>query len=217
MSREIGVSAWKDVGVDLRGYVNLSAQASLTFDLYSVNGLGSGSNLRGSRQYRDNNEDKAFGGRANLIFLDVLEIGSSAYRGAWDDAGDHDLTMIGAHLLAQTPVVEVYGQYARATSQNPAPADGGDMSEFFVQASRLVGSRFRSTIQYGELDYLDEGDTLGRSASKGGRDLREVPLAVACYPHPKVAFKAEYTVFTEGGRVQSEANNQFGLKAAVRF
>jgi hypothetical protein len=45
------------VGVDVHGYVNLADQASLGFDLYAANGLGDGSRLRGSRQYRDSNEE----------------------------------------------------------------------------------------------------------------------------------------------------------------
>ena len=144
-------------------------------------------------------------------------MGASAYRGAWDDAGELGLTLLGAHVLARTPAVELYGEYARATSKNPTPSKNGSMSGFFIQASRLFGSRFRPTIRYGQLDYLDEGNTLGRSATKGDKDLREIALSVGYYPHQKVVFKAEYTAFDEGERVQNKANNQFGLQAAVRF
>ena len=91
------------------------------------------------------------------------------------------------------------------------------MSGFFIQASRLFGSRFRPTIRYGELDYLDEGNAIGRSAGMGDKKLRELAVAAAYYPHPKVAFKTEYTIFAEANRAQSKPNNQFGLQAAVRF
>ena len=215
VSREIGVSAWKDVGVDLTGYLNLSEQASLSFDMYTLNGLGAGSRLRSSRQYRDNNEDLALGGRLNLMYRDVVEIGGSAYRGAWDSGGDHDLTLVGAHLMARTPIAEIYAEYARAESENPSPLAGGEMTGFFVQASRLFSSKVRPTIRYGRLDYLDPGDSLGRSPRDV--DLSELALCVSYYPARAVALKAEYTVFLEGSRNVEKDNNQIGLQAAVRF
>ena len=39
VSREIGVSAWKDVGVDVHGYFNLTPTSSVGFDAYVINGL----------------------------------------------------------------------------------------------------------------------------------------------------------------------------------
>jgi len=217
MSREIGVSAWKDVGVNLHGYFNLTKSTSLGFDLYSLNGLGDGTDLRHSRQYRDNNENKAFGGRVNFMFSDFLEVGASAYQGAWDDDGKLDLTMFGSHFLLNTPIADFYGEYAQANSENPDGTNDGDISGYFVQASRLFCSKYRPTIRFGSLDYLDEGDVLGRSASKGNKDLNELAFALTYYPTSKVAFKIEYTLFSEGDRVEEKDNNQFGLQAAVKF
>ena len=217
ISREIGVSAWKDVGINIHGYFNLNEQISLSFDLYSINGLGAGSNLRGSRQYQDNNEDKAFGGRLNFIFRDIVEVGGSGYRGAWDDEGKYDLTMFGAHLMVRTPLADLYGEYANATSENPGDIEDGDMSGFFIQASRLINKKFRPTIRYGDLDYLDKGDLLGRSFGNGNKDLNELALAFSYYPTSKVAFKIEYTLFSEGSRVADKDNDQLGFQAAVKF
>ena len=69
VSREIGVSAWKDVGVVLHGFKNLNEDLSVFFDAYTINGLRDGSNLRGSRQYWDNNEDRAMGGNEDFTEL----------------------------------------------------------------------------------------------------------------------------------------------------
>jgi len=217
MSREIGVSAWKDVGVDLHGYFNLTSNTSFGFDLYSINGLGDGTDLRHSRQYRDNNENKAFGGRVNFMFSDFLEVGGSAYQGAWDDDGKLNLSMYGAHFMLNTYFANFYGEYAQATSENPGDTDDGDISGYFVQASRLFKSKFRPSIRFGALDYLDKGSLLGRSASKGNKDLNELAFAFTYYPTSKVAFKIEYTLFTEGDRVEEKDNDQLGLQAAVKF
>jgi len=217
MSREIGVSAWKDVGVDLHGYFNLTNTTSLGFDLYSINGLGDGTDLRHSRQYRDNNENKAFGARVNFVFNDFLEVGGSVYQGAWDDEGELNLTMFGSHFLLNTPIADFYGEYAQATSENPEDLDDGNMSGYFIQASRLFCSKYRPTIRFGSLDYLDEGNVLGRSANKGNKDLNELAFAFTYYPTSKVAFKVEYTLFSEGDRLEEKDNDQFGLQAAVKF
>jgi hypothetical protein len=91
------------------------------------------------------------------------------------------------------------------------------MSGFFLQASRLIYNRFRPTLRFGQLDYLDPGDELGRSASKGNNDLTELVFSFAYYPTSMVAFKAEYILFGEGDRVDERGNNLFGLQAAVKF
>jgi len=216
VSREIGVSAWKDVGLDLHGYVVLGGQTSLSCDLYTVNGLGAGANLRGSRQYRDNNEELAYGGRLSVLHGNVLEIGASGYRGAWDDTGRHDLTMLGSHLMLHTSIADVYGEWARAASENPGPTRDGDMSGYFIQASRLFGAQYRGTVRWGALDYLDGSEELGRSSAKGDKDLRELVLGLSYYPARKFVVKMEYAFYGEG-RGPERDNDQLGLQVAVKF
>ncbi len=215
LSREIGVSAWKDVGIDVHGYYNLE-QSSISYDFYAINGLGSGENLRASRQYRDNNENLALGGRVNFVYRNHIEIGGSGYQGAWDDEGDNNLTMIGFHTLISSSVVNLYGEYASAISENPT-GDDGEMSGYFVQLSRMFHGKYQPSIRYGSLDYLDEGDMLGRIPSKGDKQLSELALGFGFRPASKVAFKIEYTIFNEGDRFVEKDNNQIGLQAAIRF
>lgn len=216
VSREIGVSAWKDVGVVVHGYHKLNPDLTLFFDAYSINGLGDGSNLRGSRQYRDNNEDKAIGGRVNIVFRDFLEVGASGYNGAWDDEGDYDLTLLGGFVQLRTPLADFWGEYSVGDSENPSPDGAGNLSGYFVQASRLIRNRFRPTLRFGSLDYLDPGSQLGRDPAKGDKDLTEMVFSFAFYPTSMVALKAEYIVFNEGRGEETE-NNLFGLQAAVKF
>ncbi len=217
MAREIGVSAWKDVGVDFHGFFTINEKASMSFDLYAINGLGAGSNLRGSRQYRDNNENLSYGARANVIYGDFLEVGGSGYIGPWDDVGDYNLTMLGGHVMAKTRFADFYGEYSSATSENPPVYGDGDISGYFLQASKLINNRFRPTVRYGTLDYLDMGDGLGRSASKGDKDLSELVLTFGIYPTDKVVFKFEYQFMFEGDRKTEKDNNVFGIQTAVQF
>jgi len=217
VAREISVSAWKEVGVDLHGYVGLGGRSAVGYDLYVINGLGSGTDLRHSRQYRDNNEDKAFGGRLFWLFGDSLELGGSAYRGAWDDGGEYSVGIYGAHFLLDTAFAGFYGEYLSATSENPEPTENGEMSGYFIQASRLLASRFRPTVRYGRLDYIDLGDELGRDPDKGNKDVSELVLAFGWYPTPDVVFKIEFAFIMEGPRLEEKDNDQLGLQAAVRF
>lgn len=217
MARELGVSAWKEVGVDLHGYIRLGESLLMDFDLYTINGLGSGANLRSSRQYRDNNEDKAFGARASLVVADAYELGLSGYRGAWDDEGKYPLRMLGIHARLRTPLVDIHGEYSRADSENPAPFDKGEMSGFFVQAVREVYSKFRLVARFGGLDYLDPGTELGRDPAKGDKDMSELSLGMSFSPSRHVIFKLEYSINIEGDRNEEVDNNQLGLQAAVSF
>lgn len=219
VSRELGVSAWKDVGVDLHGYFNLDKQNSLAYNAYAINGLGAGKNIRGSRQYRDNNEDVAFGARVNYLFRDLLEIGGSIYNGAWDDERKYDLKLYGAHIMLKTDAVDFYAEYASANSENPPdtlnPSGDGEMSGYFVQLSRRFEKKYKATVRFGGLDYLDNGRTLGRTPTN--KDLREIALGLTYYTEPNVAFKIEYRVLDEGARVTEVNNNQIGLQAAVKY
>jgi hypothetical protein len=216
VSREIGVSAWKDVGVDVHGYLNITPTSSVGFDAYVINGLGDGSRLRGSRQYRDNNENLAVGGRVNVMHGDIIEIGGSYYTGKWDDDGMYNLRLLGAHVLLNTPVADIYGEYSNGNSENGPGVADGDMSGFFVQASRLFESKYRATVRYGDLDYLDTR-TLADGPVTTDRDQSEFVFGFTYYPTSKVAFKLEYNFFLEGSRATQEDNNQLGIQAAVKF
>lgn len=217
MAREIGVSAWKDVGVSLHGFLPLSAVASLLYDVYAINGLGSGPNLRGSRQYRDNNETMSLGGRFGVVVRDRVELGASVYGGPWDDAGQLDLRMFGSHLLVRAPWLDVHGEVALATSENPAPFADGNMSGAFLQLSRALSPALRATVRFGTLDYQDEGGAFGRERAAGDKALREISIAGAYYPTSRVVFKIEYTRFRDAERDQPSDVNQIGLQAAIAF
>lgn len=223
MSREIGVSAWKEVGINLHG--NFAAGESLYFnyDLYLINGLGNGSRLRKSRQYKDNNNAKSFGLRLSAVFNDAVEAGVSYYTGAWDDEGEHNLSMYGAHLLARFGNFNFMAEYSQAQSENPSliqlgmsgELDDGKADGYFVQASYLLGGKFRPTVRYGTLDYLDHGEYLGRSPRNV--DTRVLAFGLNYYLTPSVVFKVEYDIIMEGDRIAKKDNNLLAFQAAVRF
>jgi hypothetical protein len=215
MSREIGVSAWKEVGISLHGNLFLHKDFYINYDLYAINGLGSGSRLRGSRQYRDNNDAKSLGFRLAGVIADKWELGASYYRGAWDDDGDLDLSMYGFHVLGRVGDLDIHAEYSRSTSENPDPLDEGEADGFFIQGSYLIDGKFRPTVRYGTLDYLDNGNLSGRKPTD--KDPRILALGFNFYLTRSIVFKIEYDFVMEGDRHSKKENDLLALQAAIRF
>lgn len=215
MSREIGVSAWKEVGVDLHGNLFLHKDFYVSYDLYAINGLGSGSRLRKSRQYVDNNDAKSLGFRLSGVLADSWEGGISYYTGAWDDTGKLNLSLLGFHLLGKVGDFSLFAEYSRSVSENPSPMKEGKVDGYFIQASYLLQGKFRPTIRYGTLDYLDQGYMLGRKPTD--YDNKMIALGFNYYLTRAVVFKIEYDIIQEGKREQDKDNNVVALQAAVRF
>jgi hypothetical protein len=208
MSREIGVSAWKEVGVNLHGNIFINQNFYLNYNVYAINGLGSGTRLRTSRQYRDNNDAKSFGFRLSGVIADEWEAGASYYRGAWDDDGDLGLSAYGFHLLGRIGDFNLFAEYAHALSENPDPIEEGKAEGYFIQVSYLIRGFLRPTVRYGTLDYFDLGDLLGRSPTDIDRKI--TALGLNFYLTRAIVFKIEYDLI-------QDADNLLGLQAAVRF
>jgi hypothetical protein len=215
MSREIGVSAWKEVGLNLHGNVFVSKNLYLNYDAYVINGLGAGSRLRKSRQYKDNNDAKSVGFRLAGVYNDRWELGTSYYRGAWDDGGEFSVDMYGFHFLGKMGHADIYAEYSNAKSENPEPTDDGMAKGYFVQLSYLLKEKFRPTIRYGTLNYLDLGVMLGRKPTD--YDTKVLALGLNYYLTRAVVFKVEYDIIGEGDRRDPLDNNLLAFQAAVRF
>ena len=214
-SREIGVSAWKEVGIDLHGNIFLHKNFFLNYNVYMINGLGSGTRLRGSRQYQDNNDAKSLGFRVSGVIADRWEIGVSYYTGVWDNAGQQNLSLYGFHFLTKVAGLDVFAEYSHSLSENPPPLALGKADGFFIQTSYLLAGKFRPTIRYGTLDYLDPGNLLGRQPTDF--DNKIICLGWNYYLTGAIVFKAEYNFVQEGKRKEKKDNDLIALQAAVRF
>lgn len=215
MSREIGVSAWKEVGINFRGNVFLRPDLYLNYDAYIINGLGSGSRLRASRQYRDNNDAKSVGYRISSVFRDAWELGTSLYYGAWDDEGDFGVALFGFHFLGKIADFTMFAEYAKGVSENPDMIEKGRMDGYFLQGSYLFLDKFRVSLRLESLDYYDPGYLLGRSPTNFDRKILGVGFNY--YLTPAVVFKAEYDFYFPGDREDNKNGDLLSLQAAVRF
>ena len=126
--------------------------------------------------------------------------------------------------MLTTEIADFYGEFSSATSENPPDTLGGeiidvedgDMSGYFFQVSKLILNKYRPTVRFGGLDYLDKGAQLGRKPTD--KELTELSIGFSYYPTPDVVFKIEYTINTEGDRIdENKDNNLLGLQAAIKF
>jgi len=126
---------WREVG--------LAAQASISgfnVALFVGNGLAEGENPASGQQFRDNNRNKAWGGRVGLALGSSLEVGGSYYRGKADANNSRSIKMLGADLTWLTENLKAGGEYVRAEIENPSPFGKGVSEGWFGEVQIRYGN-----------------------------------------------------------------------------
>ncbi len=165
---------WNDVGVQLRGIIETGTDATLNYAVYYVNGLQANtvlvitedadtgedvitavtptdiSNMRGNSGDLDG--DKAYGGRIGIA-AGNWEAGISGYTGAYDEAGNLDLTLVGFDLAYVYENFEFRSEYAKADQDVNSSLD---KDGFYVEGSYKFLEKWEVVARYGEAD-LDTG------------------------------------------------------------
>jgi hypothetical protein len=119
--------SWRDLGVVVEGRVGILAYAA-----YLGNGLAEGEASAVLQQFRDNNTDKAKGGRIGLTDGRAFRIGVSYYTGKYDDQDMRDLTLEGADLTWVTRDWELHAEYTKSFMENPVPIARGESEGFSI-------------------------------------------------------------------------------------
>ncbi len=123
-----------DVGVQVRGGVNLPWGMQANYSLYAVQGpridehgdehgeeaeeemgMGPVPTLEFGRNFDDNNNNKALGFRFGLLPISNAEIGFSFMEGAYDDAGDLNFNLLGVDIAYQQGPFRLFGEWIRQT------------------------------------------------------------------------------------------------------
>ncbi len=123
----------------------------------------------------DNNSNLAMVGKISFgLFALPIDFGVSLYKGAWDDAGQYDISMYGFHFNYIEPDWTIRGEYARANVEqppgiNPVTATGPatinmstgnySMNAWYVEGT-VIAFRYgpdktryvRAIIRYDEVD-----------------------------------------------------------------
>ncbi len=188
---QIGPVPWSDIGVLIEGNYGI-----LSYSAYLGNGLGEGVDIRGSRQFEDNNSNKARGGRLSISFGQGAELGFSHYKGAYNSKGDLNLALDGVDFVLFTPRMLFWAEYSRANLENQPPYENGKAEGYFILFSYSIGN-FSPVVSYQTIKYNDPFHGTGfvpEESSGSGISEEKVRWAIGLnfYPVKNVVFKVEY-------------------------
>ncbi|MBN2246552.1 MAG: hypothetical protein JW755_11980 [Candidatus Aminicenantes bacterium] len=205
---------WRDLGVQVNGEIS-----GLIYDLYLGNGLEEGPYLNDLQDYRDNNSDKARGGRIGWRIGDGFEAGYSYYSGKYDDDNDRSVQMQGFDLIWVTQNSSLTGEYTRVDLDNPEGFSAGKGEGYYIQLSFPMES-LNPVISYQSLRYDDPFHGQGYSgAIYPGAGIQENrnrwTVGVILSFQNNLFFKAQYDFNREKG--EELKNNQFIIQASLVF
>jgi hypothetical protein len=183
--------SWRDIGVLLEG-----RWSSFGYSIYLGNGLAEGRNLPEGQQFKDNNGNKAAGGRVSLKLGEGFEVGGSYYRGKYDTAAERNLKLYSADATWSSQGFLLVYEYDRADIDNPEGYAQGKAEGHFALASLKI-SDFTALVSYQTLKYIDpyhEWAPLEALPVTVGiaKDIRRWALGLAYSPAPGFGFTVEY-------------------------
>lgn len=194
VNREIIPTTLAETGMGFFGTFYPSEKSLLGYELYVVNGFNgaTATNIRNGRgsHKADNNEQKAVVGRLNYSPMLGLDLGASAHRGAYDDAGDHALTIFALDGDFNRGPLQLKGEYAQA-SVDGAVAD--QQWGYYAQAAyhflpgvvrKFPNSVFTGVVRYDAIDLET-------------RDEKRYTVGVNFRPEEDMALKLEYEVYDQ--------------------
>ncbi len=194
VNREIIPTTLAETGMGFFGTFYPSERALVGYELYVVNGFNGATatsirNGRGSHK-TDNNEQKALVGRVNYSPMLGLDLGLSGHRGAYDDAGDHTLTILALDADFNRGPLQLKGEYARA-SVDGAAAD--QQWGYYAQAAyhflpgavrTFPNSVFTGVFRYDAIDLKT-------------RDEKRYTVGLNFRPEEEMALKLEYEIYDQ--------------------
>ncbi|MGB8958159.1 MAG: porin [Candidatus Aminicenantales bacterium] len=197
-------ASWRDLGVLVEGQVGV-----LSYAAYLGNGLAEGDTDPVVQQFRDNNTDKAKGGRIGLTMGQGVKAGVSYYTGKYDAQNMRDLTLEGVDLSWVTEQWEIHGEITKAFLENPQPYARGKSEGYSIWACMGFKS-FQPVGSFQKLKFTDPfhngGIALDQSRWTAG--LRYVLSST-------LFLKAEYDWNREKGTALK--NNQWQVQVGLSF
>jgi hypothetical protein len=206
---------WRDLGVLAEGRMSF-----LRYSVYLGNGLREGVDLSSGQQFKDNNKDKAFGGRLGILLSSTFEVGLSYSRGKYDDANQRVLELKGADVSWNTQGFRLRYEYGKARMDNPAGYEKGETKGQTVLFS-FNWSGFSPVISYQTLNYSDPFHGAGFSSSPvaGGAgissEISRWTLGLLYSPSQRLLFKVEYDFNRE--KAVELKNDALLVQVALQF
>jgi len=141
---------WRDVGAVAEGKFS-----GILYSLYIGNGLAEKEYLNAGQQFKDNNKDKAWGGRFGLRLDQGFDAYYSLYRGKFDDANTRNLVLQAVNFSWKTELFEFSSEYTKADIANPDGFSNGKADGYYIQISSYF-SGIQPVASYQRYKYNDD-------------------------------------------------------------
>jgi hypothetical protein len=207
-------ASWRELGAMAEGKTGF-----LRYAAWIGNGLAEGRDFASGQQFRDNNKNKAWGGRLGLALSDSLEVGGSYTTGKVAASDDRALTMMGADATWIDGGLKLSAEYFRSEIANPEPFAAGKAQGWFILGSYDLGG-VSSVISYQKLAYSDAFHGPGFAGPSGpglgiSEDVRVWSVGLTAPLAAGLLLKAEYD-FNREPRLELK-NDVFRAQIAARF
>jgi hypothetical protein len=229
VNRQIMPSTLSESGMGFFGTFFPSELSVASYEAYVVNGFNEGVinssgglRIRGGRgsQKSDNNEGKAIVGRFGFSPRLGVNLGASLHSGAYDDAGDQNLTIFGLDAKVSRGVFELQGEYARSAADidraiYPLAAESqqgayGQVNVHFGHDKLLPGSVFTGVARWDWVDY---------DADRSGDSELGMTFGLNFRPIEDAVLKLDYLSIwkTPAGGTRGDAKGKLFLSMATYF
>ncbi len=223
---EIVPTPWTDMGVVINGEIPWNS-LYLTYTTYMVNGLGEGRRIRESREFLDNNREKANGGRIGILSPKGLDMGASWYFGTRDRDDRLRIGMLGFDGTLSLFNLESRGEFVSALIDFPCnsiealktalgstplisnlireykPPQRGWAYGYYLELSYNYKEKIIPVVRYGSIIYQDEFHNIDMKNSR-------ISLGFGYHPLPPILIKIEYDFNKDG-------SNGFFIQAGLSF
>lgn len=229
VNRQIMPSTLAESGMGFFGTFYPSELSVATYEIYVVNGFNSNVinssdalRIRGGRgsQKSDNNENKAVVGRFGFSPRLGMNFGVSLHTGAYDDAGDQNLTILGLDAKVSRGIFEFQGEYARASAgidRGTYPATAESQQGAYAQANvhfahdkAMPGSVWTAVARWDWVDYDTDQSGDSELGLTVGLNFRPIEDAVF-----KIDYASIWKTPTLGPR--GDATGRFFFSIATYF
>jgi hypothetical protein len=205
VTRQLIPSTLSEAGMGLFGGFAAGEEGQLDYEIYAVNGFNEGIisgdpgeeklRIRGGRgsQKQDNNDDKAIVGRVGYSPRLGAELGLSAHSGAYDDAGDHRLTIAALDAKFTFGPVELQGEWATARAdidRDLYPLVAEKQQGLYAQANWHI--LHDKLLEGSVVTLVARGDWMDYDTDADGDDEDGITVGANFRPTEETAFKLDY-------------------------
>lgn len=218
VNREISPSAWGEVGVQVRGRLSSSSNATPFYTAYVVNGLNgdSGSGIRSLRgNVRDSdggNDNKAVGASFGVDLGDDITISTNYYSGKYSTDNELGLSILGASFYMDKEKFSIWSEFHAATQEAYNDATDASLGSFdlkkngfYLQGGYMLTDKIESILRYDEINLDGSPDD----------DRSRITIGANYYLSETAIFKINYELISDDGADPDD--NLIGFQVSVGF